>query len=396
MINKIALTLIPEIGARTIIRLLEKFGSAKNIFSLKEADYRGCEMTIQQVRNLLSVSQRDAAFRRAEKELCFIEKNHIKTFVFGEKTYPALLKHCIDAPYILYGVGKMDFAAQKHFVSIVGTRHCTDYGRMMTKELVQLFPGTDTMIISGLAEGIDTASHQSAVQFGVPTVGVLGHGLDCLYPSKNRDLVISMIHGGGGVITEFLSGSRIAKGNFPQRNRIIAGMSEATIVIESKSTGGALITAELANDYNRDVYAVPGRMGDEASEGCNNLIKENKAAIVSNLIDFLSALRWKEFEVAVRYYTKEQNISPTKKKKEKVVKETEVAIEKPTPQLSLFEDCSEDERKVCTFLQQEGETNIDVMCRRLEIPPHIMQSLLFNLELTNKVISIPGQRWKLA
>jgi DNA processing protein len=275
------------------------------------------------------------------------------------------LKICHDSPLLLYAKGGANLNTQR-IISIVGTRNATDYGRNLCKQLIEELQEYNILIVSGLALGIDTAAHRESVRLNVPTVGVLGHGYDKMYPSQNRSLAEKMQEN-GGLLTEYASGTIPNRENFPQRNRIVAGMADATVVVEAGLKGGALITAEIANSYNRDVFAFPGRLGDEYSEGCNFLIRNNKAALLTCVADLAYSLGWE--------------------------KNTEA---KGAPeQLMLPIDLSADERAVYEIIQQnKTPLAIDDLSIKANMPMSLLAMTLLDMELQGFIRSLPGKMYK--
>ena len=232
-------------------------------------------------------------FDDARRELDFIEAHNIRPLVYGQEGYPKRLLSCPDAPTVLFKLGDTDLET-KHVVSIVGTRQCTQYGRdivhLLVKELHEALP--EVIIVSGLALGIDVESHKAALENGVPTLGVVAHGLDRIYPYNHRGIAKQMIQQGGGLLTEYVTSAPFERGNFLARNRIIAGLADAIVVAESKEKGGSLVTASIALDYGRDVFAFPGRISDDRSNGCNRLIRLNRAGLITSAQDLLYAMNW--------------------------------------------------------------------------------------------------------
>lgn len=286
----LALISIKGIGSIRARHLIEAFGSAKGVF---EAD-------AQMIANIPSISQAllegrkdNALMDRIDHELKFIESHHIKPLIYGAENYPKRLLECPDAPSLLFQLGNTDLETN-HIVSIVGTRNCTQYGRDMVhrfvSELKEAIP--EVIIVSGLALGIDVESHKASLENLIPTVGVVAHGLDRIYPTPHRNIAKQMIMQGGSIVTEYLSGTTPERGNFLARNRIIAGLADAVIVAESKDKGGSLVTASIALDYNREVFAFPGRVGDTRSEGCNRIIRLNRAGLITCAQDFIEAMNW--------------------------------------------------------------------------------------------------------
>lgn len=352
----IALTLIPGIGAVHARHLLTSYNDPRYVFKASLKQLEKVE-GIGPIRARLIKSFH--AFDQAENELRFIEKNNIRPLLITDTDYPKKLLHCDDAPLILYYKGQANLNADKT-VAIIGTRHHTPYGRQLCESFVAALP-PDVLVVSGLAHGIDSIAHKSALHFNLPTVGVLGHGLDRIYPSQNRSLAKHMLEQ-GGLLTDFVSNTNPDKENFPKRNRIVAGMCDATVVIESGLSGGSIITAALANSYNRDVFAFPGRIHDCFSEGCNELIRNHKAALIRNTQDFLDWMNWNTPETV------------------------------PVIQRSLFPELSENEQKVANLLQQ-AEAHIDELSDT-GFTPGTLSALLLSLEMKGWVMSLPGKKYR--
>jgi DNA processing protein len=286
---RIALTMVPAIGPITARKLIEKVGSARGIFQEKREHLLKIEgIGPVMMRSLNSVD----LFHRADKELKFLRKHHITAHYFQDQAYPTRLKQCADAPILLYARGEQGLNASKS-LSVVGTRQASSYGKAVGRSIVlDLCKHLDDLVVvSGLAFGIDVMAHRAALEGGIPTVAVLAHGLSTLYPHAHRDTARQIIRQ-GALVTDFPSGMGPERNNFLRRNRIIAGMTDATLVVESASTGGSLITANMANSYDRDVLAVPGRTTDPRSRGCNRLIRNQVAALVESAEDVLYHLNW--------------------------------------------------------------------------------------------------------
>lgn len=363
-IYQIALTMINGIGDILARHLLESLGNAEAIFAEKAQALQKVPGIGQQ---LAIEIKRPEVLLRAEKELEFIEKNQLDHYFLTDKDYPLRLKECADAPILLYSKGNMNLDAT-YIVSIVGTRNATEYGRQLTeefmKELSQQLP--DTLIVSGLAYGIDIHAHRSALKNNLPTVAVLAHGLDRIYPSAHRNTAIEMLSQ-GGLLTDFPSETNPDKMNFVKRNRIVAGLSDATLVIQSAEKGGSLITADMAFSYGRDVFTFPGRVDDIYSKGCNKLIRENKAALITSATDLISAMQW--------------DIS--KPKQEEAI-QTRILF----PEDSL-------QQQIITLLQTEKEMHINQLVLALDIPVFKLSSLLFELELERIIQVMPGNIYRL-
>ena len=300
----------------------------------------------------------------AEKEMEFIESKGITLICFGDEAYPCRLAECADAPLVLHSLGNADLNARR-IVSIVGTRHASEYGKSLCEnfvaDLARLAPGT--LIVSGLAYGIDVCAHRAALKVGLPTIGVLAHGLDRIYPGAHRATAKQMLDN-GGLLTEFMSGMEPFPSNFLQRNRIVAGMADATVVVESASKGGSLITASLALGYDRDCFAFPGRVNDQYSQGCNELVSRNRAALITSAYDFVEAMNW---DVAV-----------TKKSAEEL-------------QIELFPDLSPDETAVMTALRENSDgLQVNQMVVQLNIPINRLLPLLFEMEMKGLVKAVAG------
>ncbi len=365
LIKKIAITLIPGIGTIIAKKLIAYSGSIEAIFEEKKINLQ----KIPGVGEILThaiIKNKDAALKRAEDELKFIEKKKIQALFYLDKDYPSRLKQCDDAPIILYAKGNFEFNTEK-VISIVGTRNASEYGKSICEEWMKALAKHNILVVSGLAYGIDICAHKAALKETIQTVGVLAHGLDTLYPSAHKQTAIAMLEK-GGVLTEFISGTKPDKENFPKRNRIIAGMADATFVVEAGIKGGALITAELAHGYNRDVFALPGRIGDTYSEGCNHLIKINKAALVTGIKDIEYLMGWD---------------LPQKKESKKII------------QSQLFSNFSVEEKTIVDILTASNSISIDEICFRSNMPMSKVSFNLLNLEFGGHVKSLPGKVYQL-
>jgi len=358
-IYQIALTMIPNVGDKTGKRLVAYCGGVEAVFKEKKSmlsKIPGIGSYILRSFNSTEI------LANAEKELNFINKYKIKCLFYLDDFYPSRLKHCVDSPVMLYYKGNSDLNVEK-IISVVGSRRASEYGKSICYDIVSGLATQKVLIISGLAYGIDACSHKTALECNIPTVGVVGHGLDRIYPQLNKKLAESMLEN-GGILTEFISGTKPDKENFPKRNRIVAGLSDAVIIIEADRKSGALITADIANSYNRDVFAVPGRVGDEKSTGCNHLIKTNKAALVQSAEDIIYFMGWEN----------EQNTNPNY-------------------QTTLFAELSEDEKKLVAILDENKVTGIDDLCILSGISMNKTASLLLNLEFKGIVKCMPGKRF---
>jgi len=295
LVDELALTFIPGVGDITQRNLIRHFGSARAVIDssagmLQEVNGIGKKIAAQ------ILEGKAKAYERAEEEIAFAKKHQIRILCRDDDDYPYRLKECYDAPAVLYYRGKADLNASR-MVSVVGTRHATGYGRGLCERLVEELVAYGVTVVSGMAYGIDTFAHKSSVQQGLPTIGVMGHGLDQIYPAQNRNLAVTMLQN-GGLLSEFPSGTTPERTNFPQRNRIIAGMADVTVVVEAAVRGGALITAEIANNYNRDVCAFPGNVHLPFSSGCNLLIKSHRANLITSAKDLAYLMDWQPWEEA--------------------------------------------------------------------------------------------------
>lgn len=355
-----ALTNIQGIGDAIAKKLIKKFGSAKGVFQASRKDFALLKGPGKSVYDKI---QAFSDFKKLEKEFEFMQQNDVSAACYGQEDFPKRLKHCVDAPIVLFWRGNFDFNHHKT-VSIVGTRSASAYGKEWTQKFVEQLKPYNPLIVSGLAYGIDIMAHRAAIEHNLPTIGVYAHGLDRIYPSHHRATAKKMLENGGWV-TEHPSGTNPDRENFPERNRIIAGLSDAIVVVESKRKGGALITAQIGASYNRDVFAVPGRVGDEVSQGCHLLIKSHQANLIESLRDLEYIMGW-----------------------EKEDKE-------PAPkQVELFVDLSPEEERVVECLKDKGKLNIDQLCMELNIQSSQMMTLLFNLELSGLVRALPGKMFE--
>ena len=362
---KIGITLIKGIGNNLAKNLIAYIGSVEGVFKEKQATLA----KIPGIGEILSkeiVSQNVMA--RAEKEIEFIQKNKIKTFYFTDRDFPYRLKECPDSPIMIFSKGNCDLNNGK-FVGIVGTRNATETGKENCKKLISdladLQP--NTVIVSGMAYGVDICAHKAALDANLPTIGVLGHGLDRIYPAANRPTAVKMMSD-GALLTEYLSLTNPDRPNFVQRNRIIAGLCDAIIVVESAVRGGALITAEIANDYNRDVFAFPGRVTDEWSAGCNALIKNNKASLIESADDLCRFMNWE--------------------------KQNSTGLQ--TVQTAIFLDLSDEEQEIVSMLRQNSEgVQMNELAILMAKPSSKISSLLLELEFKGVVKCLPGSVYKI-
>ncbi|UTN05279.1 DNA-processing protein DprA [Flavobacterium bizetiae] len=352
----LALLKVDGVGDIMAKKLLTHFGNAEAIFKAKTNQIAA----IDGVGSVLLKNFKDkSVFERASRELEFIHSNHIKASLFQEEDYPDRLKHCIDSPVLIFSAGNINLKNKK-IISIVGTRQITSYGTEFCKKLIEDLAPLDPVIVSGFAYGVDIVAHQLAMDYNLQTIGVLAHGLNQIYPKAHKKYVAAMEEN-GGFITEFWSTANPDKENFVRRNRIVAGMTEATIVIESADRGGSLITANLANDYNRDVFAVPGRVTDKYSQGCNDLIKTQKANVLTSAADLVYILNW--------------NIDNKSKPVQK----------------QLFVELESDEQKIYDFLLKNGKELLDIIALQCDFPIYKISGLLLNMELKGVIRPLPGK-----
>jgi DNA processing protein len=357
---QLALTHVPGIGSKTGRVLLEKFGNATELFRapLKELKKAG-------VGEIKAKGFKDTdLLGKAENELNFVLKNDIRALYTGNN-YPSRLSNCIDAPLVLFYKGNADLNAPK-IVAIVGTRKNTDYGHKLCEDLVTGLQGLEGLVIvSGLALGIDAIAHKKCVQLGIPTVGVFGHGLDRVYPNNHKQLSEQMIDN-GGLLTEFPSGTLPDRSNFPMRNRIVAGISDVTVVVESHLSGGALITARIASGYNREVAAYPGRVNDQRSAGCNELIRTNVAAMITSADDLTDMMMWGKGD-------------------------------KPKPvQKQLFLNLTEEEQKIIDTLQVKERTHSDELLYQTGLSNSQLAATLLQLEMQGLIKTLPGKNYRMS
>lgn len=360
LLYQIALTAVPNIGAVQAKILVNHFGNAEAIFKASKKELENIE-GIGSVRAKSIKEFED--FKDAEEEIDFIEKYRIRPLFMLDEDYPKRLLHCYDSPTLLYYRGNADLNAAR-IINIIGTRNNTDYGKQMTDLIVEELQSLQVLIVSGLAYGIDALAHKAAVQNNLPTVGVLAHGLDTIYPPAHKGLAKQMLLN-GGLLTEFRQNTKADRHNFPKRNRIVAGMSDACIIIETAAKGGSMITAELANGYNRDVFAVPGKVTDTKSAGCNNLIKNHKAVVFTDTEDLIESLGW-----------------VVKKPKAKKQKE-------------LFIELSPDEQRLVDLLKEKESLHIDELFIKSGLNSSSVAAAMLSLEFQNVVASLPGKMYKL-
>jgi DNA processing protein len=360
LIYQISLKLIPGIGDVLIKNLLNYCGSVEAVFKERKSTL----LTIPGIgeilaQNILSFK----SFEQAEKECAFIEKHRIQTYFYLDENYPYRLRDIADAPCLLYGLGNFGLNPTR-LVGIVGTRKGTDYGRNFTQQLVQDLKDYDVMVVSGLAAGIDGIAHRSCVEHGINNIGVLAHGLDRIYPSNHQGLAKKMLLN-GGLLSEFPSGTNPDRENFPKRNRIVAGLADVLVVPETAIKGGARITCEIANSYNKDIMVLPGRVTDYYSKGCNYLLQDNKASMITCVDDLVQLMGWEN------------------KKK--------VAVT-----VDLFSKLEKDDAKLVRHIQTKVRANLDEMAYELNMDPGTLALKLLELEFAGYVRTLPGKTYELS
>ena len=359
ILYQIATTFLKGIGIKKATLLISRLPSIESIF--EESIENLHELTRLPISSLIHMD-RFGAIENAKKQLEYVNKYHIQTHFFLESNYPRRLKQCDDAPLLLYSRGEFNLNPTR-VISVVGTRHSSEYGRVITESLIQELSQYDVQIISGLAYGTDFNAHRYALDNRLSTVGVLGHGLDRIYPFAHREIAEKMCENMGGLITEFPFNVIPDRMNFPMRNRIVAGMSDAVIIIESKTKGGSMITAQLAFDYNREVLAYPGNINNDYSSGCNLLIQKNIAHLMSNPSDIVELMNWDKPHT-------EKNISEKSE---------------------LKNDFSELENEIVKICTKKGNTHFDQFIVDLKIPVQELNNVLFNLEIVGAIKVFPGR-----
>ena len=352
----LALQKVEGVGDIVAKKLISHCGNAEEVFKSKVSNLK----TIDGIGNVTLRNLKDkSVFEKAEDELRFITQNQINCTCFTDGDYPEKLKHCVDGPILLFTSGKINLS-KRRIISIVGTRQITSHGSEFCRNLIANLAPLDPVIVSGFAYGVDIVAHQAALENNLQTVGIVAHGLNQIYPKIHKKYV-SKVEQNGGFMTEFWSSSNPERENFVKRNRIVAGISEATIVIESADKGGSLITANMANDYNRDVFAVPGRTTDKFSQGCNKLIKIQKANLLTGAEDLIYMLNW----------NLETKAKPVQKQ--------------------LFVSLSADEQKIYDYLQKSGKEMLDIIALQCDFPIWKMSSMLLDMELKGVIRPLPGK-----
>lgn len=356
---QIALTLVPGIGDVNGKRLVSYCGGVEAIFMESRKALE--KIPGMRITTLDGIFSKDI-MKRAEQEVDFVELHDIKPLFYLDEAYPKRLHECQDSPMMLYYKGNADLNKSRA-VAVVGTRNITEYGRLNCENLVEDLVDDDVLLVSGLAYGVDSCAHRAAVKHHLDTVGVLGHGLHTVYPSSNRDLAKEMIQQ-GGLLTEYLGGVQPSKESFPRRNRIIAGMVDAVVVVESAMKGGSLITADIANSYNRDVFAYPGKTCDIFSQGCNYLIRTNRASLIENAANLRYIMRW------------------------------DCTAKKKVSQVKMFRDFTDEEKAIMDVFGDDMVASLDDMIVKTEISPTKLASLLLTLEFDGVLMALPGKRFQ--
>lgn len=360
LLYQIALTQLDGVGAINAKKLVAYCGGVKEVFDCSEKELLKIPGISHNFATKIKGSQ---VMERAAEEVEFIEKEEVKTLFYLDDDYPLKLKNCPDSPVLLYTKGDFKLNNRK-IISIVGTRNATFYGKEFIAQFLEDLKPFDPIIVSGLAFGIDVTAHKESLKKDLTTIGVVAHGLDLIYPADHREIARKM-QTNGGIMSEYISGTRADRERFPMRNRIVAGMSDALIVVESAIKGGSMITADLANGYSRDVFALPGRINDSYSAGCNDLIQSNRAHLLSSTDDFIKMMGWQKEEPK-------------------------------TVQPQLFVELNETEQKLVDILKSNGEITIDEICLTAEMPMSKVSANLLNLEFSGVVISRPGKKYLLA
>jgi DNA processing protein len=360
---RIAFAAMQGMGVDLAHKLLDVVGSEEQFFAMSEKELRALTRGRSKI---YGDAYRSDILQQARQEEAFVREHSISATYFTDADYPHRLLEAPDAPAMFYSLGQCNLESA-HIISVVGTRHATQYGirfcDTLIGELAQRLP--DLVVVSGLAYGIDIAAHRAALKHGVPTVAVLPRGLNKIYPAAHRDDAIAIAKRGGMLLTDYTSQDVVLKGNFLARNRIVAALSDCTVIVESAGAGGALVTASLAMSYNRDVMAVPGRCGDEFSTGCNKLIATNKAALITGADDLMAAMRWE-------------------------------SAKREPQQLDLFPQLTKEEQAVVDIIRDQGEIHINALADALHQPVYKLMSTLVELDCKNIIVTLPGCRYTIS
>jgi DNA processing protein len=372
LVYEIALTMVKGVGDITAKNLLTFCGSAKNIFTEKKKHFLKIPGIAEKTAEALySNLHQKEVIARAEQEILWLKKENVEPVFFTSPEYPDRLRYCPDSPILLYKKGNANLNESK-VLSVVGTRIPSKEGEEQVRKLISQLAGTGISVVSGLAYGIDILVHRACLEFEIPTLAVLAHGLHTIYPSLHSSTAKKMQQN-GALLTEFRSYEKPDRENFPKRNRIVAGMCDALVVIETRRKGGSLITAEIANSYNKDIFAFPGRAGDELAEGCNYLIKSHKAALIESSEDLLEGMAWSK------------DLKPEEKSQKN----------KGQSQLLLLENFEENERNILIRLQHKSPLHVDEISFLCELSISKVVTALLQLEFCNIVKSLPGKMYAL-
>ncbi len=361
LLHQIALSLVPQVGAVTAKTLVQYCGSAEAVFQSSRSALLKIPgigaVVADQIKNELPL-------RRAEREITFLEANGVKAVFFTDPAYPFRLKQCYDCPAILFFKGTtLDLLNADRMVGIVGTRQPTELGKALCEEFVEGLMAYKVVVVSGLAYGVDVTAHRKASSLGVPNIGVLGHGLGSIYPSEHRQVAAKMLEQ-GGLLSEYISEVKPDREHFPMRNRIIAGMVDALLVVETAASGGSMITADLARQYARDIFAIPGRVRDAKSAGCNYLIKNDVARLVESAEEIALSMRWDDAHTVARGV-----------------------------QTALLLDLPPEEQLVLGIVQTQPEIAIDALVRTADLPSGVVANAILNLEFKGIIRTLPGKRY---
>ncbi|MBK7690691.1 MAG: DNA-protecting protein DprA [Bacteroidetes bacterium] len=358
---RLALSQVSGIGPIRYKKLIAHFETAEQVFKQRPKTLKKCGIISE---SMAEAILQFAAYPLVDAELKYVQQNRIQIHCFDDESYPNRLKSCVDSPPILFQRGAANLNHPR-LVSVIGTRSYTDYGRKMCEDLIEQLKPFNVQVASGLAYGIDIIAHKNCLKHHIPTIGVVAHGLKTVYPAAHSTIAREMLEE-GALLSEYFSNAKLEKGNFPSRNRIVAGMSDATIVVETDVRGGSMITAEIAYSYNRDVFCFPGRSIDVKSAGCNFLIRKLKAQMITNANDLLQEMGWK------------QTTTP-----------------KPI-QRELFIEMSDDEKKIVTILREKQQLAIDELLHLSNLHSSQMAASMLNLEMQHIIQVMPGKIIKLA
>lgn len=360
----LALKFTPRIGDITATHLYKYFSTAKAVFEATEQDLLACPFI---KKDAISPLLNKEGWQAAEKEMLFVNKYNIHILLFNDKAYPQRLKNIENPPFLLFYKGDLQQLNAHHAISIIGTRTPTNYGIECCQKIVQDLQVFNPVIYSGLAYGIDICAHKKSIQMQLSTIAVLGHGLDIIYPKMHSKYAQQMLENNGGLLTAFTSGSRPSRENFPARNHIVAGISDAIIVIETAYSGGSMITAQIANQYKKDVFAIPGRLNDTFSQGCNALIQKHQATLLKEVYEIAEILGWSN-----------NNNKQT--------------IEQ---QRQMFATFSADEESIIHCMLGQNQVHLDTLIHKTGFSTSKIAALLLELEFKNQIKVLPGKHFKL-